>query len=151
MNTTLQPGQWAWIKRPDYSKGETRSLTYCPECAKAQKEKLEPLWENCVDRRIKRKDVLSECVGCRGQKMQEIERRLSCIVHPGVVEVFRGEQQIATCIIGGQGEPEPIMVWHPHAGTNVLTFNELDIIRDNWNQAEEMLQKRLTSAKELVE
>jgi len=138
---TLQPRQWAWIRRPDYSKGQIQSLILCPACAKKCSTKLEPLWENCVDPGTTREKIYAKCCVCSGERMNQ--PNFHCTIISDRVEIYRFNRMIGTVVQIGTNEPV-ITLFAETSGTQELTFNELAIIQDNWNQCEEMINKRLT-------
>lgn len=63
----LAQGQWAWIRRPDYTKGEITNLIYCPVCADHVSGHLDPLWENCADIGVTQKQILARCHVCKSK------------------------------------------------------------------------------------
>jgi hypothetical protein len=74
---------------------------------------------------------------------------LHCIIQHDRVEIYRFNRLIGTVV--QIGEDEPVMtLFAETSGTQELTFNEIAIIQDNWNQCEEMLKKRLTSPENAV-
>jgi hypothetical protein len=68
---------------------------------------------------------------------------LHCVILNDRVEIFRFNRLIGTVVQIGTDEPV-MTLFAESSGTTELTFNELAIIQDNWNQCEEMINKRLT-------
>lgn len=74
---------------------------------------------------------------------------VTCIIQNDRVEIFRGRSMIGTVVAIGDEEPVITIFSNPD-GVQPLTFNDIAIIQDNWNQCEEMLKKRLTSPENAV-
>ncbi len=74
---------------------------------------------------------------------------VTCIIQNDRVEIFRGRHMIGTVVAIGVDEPVITIFSNPD-GVQSLTFNDIAIIQDNWNQCEEMLKKRLTSPENAV-
>ena len=146
---TLAQGQWAWIRRPDYTANEVMHLTYCNVCAQDYPGHLDPLWANCVNLGVTKEQVLSKCHICHGVKSQPVFGHVTCLIRNDRVEIYRGRRFIGTVVQIGENEPV-ITLFSDSVDTVELTFNDLAIIQDNWNQCEEMLKKRLTSGTSVV-
>jgi len=73
----MKNGQWAWILRPDYRKGEILNLTICEYCANKvgtvplpSTGCLDELWENCVIPGVKKIDIINQCAICHGSSVK---------------------------------------------------------------------------------
>lgn len=63
-----------------------------------------------------------------------------CLIRNDRVEIFRFNRLIGTVVRIGTDEPI-ITLFAETSGTQELTFNDFEIIQDNWNQFEEMQKK----------
>lgn len=62
-----------------------------------------------------------------------------CTIIDRQVNVWRGQTLIGHVAMGGPGDNEPVFYFE---GGNHLTFNDIAIIQDNWNQSEIMRAER---------
>lgn len=76
-------------------------------------------------------------------------KHVTCQIRNDRVEIFRGRDMIGTVVAIGEDEPVITIFSNPD-GVQSLTFNDIAIIQDNWNQCEEMLKKRLTCPENAV-
>lgn len=81
---------------------------------------------------------------------------ITCIIQNDRVEIFRGRRMIGTVVAIGEGEPAITLFPDIYGGSHgqceniTLTFNDIAIIQDNWNQCEEIVKKRLTSPENAI-
>lgn len=71
-------------------------------------------------------------------------KHVTCQIQNDRVEIFRGRDMIGTVVAIGEDEPVITIFSNPD-GVQSLTFNDIAIIQDNWNQCEEMRNKRISN------
>ncbi len=75
---------------------------------------------------------------------------IRCLIQNARVEVYRGERLVAT-VDDRNHTGDPVMtIYGDIDGVLRFTFNDLEIIKDNWNQLEETYKKSLTCPKNAV-
>jgi len=82
-------------------------------------------------------DTYQRCNSCELEAEQQENVKFFCKIFDHHVEAYRGQRLVAMAVAGMVGDPD-LQVLANVNGIGTLTFSEINIIMDNWNQMKEM-------------